>query len=69
VLFNDHVAQIDPDAEPDPPLFGHVWLAIDHPTLDLRGAADGIHDTRELCQEAVARVLHDPAPVLADPSD
>jgi hypothetical protein len=36
------------------------------PRWDLHGAADGIHHTRELCQEAVAGVLDDPAAVLVD---
>ena len=61
-----HVAEIDPDAEPDPPLFGHVWLTVGHPALDLDRAAHGIHHARKLCQEAVAGVLHDPAPVFGD---
>jgi hypothetical protein len=65
-MFRDHVAEIDPDAEPDPTLFGHLGLTVNHPTLDLNGAAHGIHDTRKLGQQAVAGVLHNPAVVLCD---
>ena len=39
---------------------------LGHPALNLHSAAHGIDNTRELCQEAVAGVLHDPAPVLGD---
>src|SRR5262249_39202814 len=66
VLFDDHVAEIDADAEPDAPVLGHLRLALDHPPLDLHGTSDGIHHARELGQEPVAGVLHDPAAVLRD---
>src|SRR5215471_21334469 len=35
---DNYVADVDPDAKPDPPLLGHLRLAIDHPTLDLDSA-------------------------------
>jgi hypothetical protein len=41
VLLNDHVAEADTNAEPDPALFGHVRLSIDHPALDLDRTPDG----------------------------
>ena len=41
-------------------------VAIGHPPLHLRGAPDGVNDAGEFGQEAVAGVLHDPAPVLGD---
>jgi len=66
VLFNDYVAKVDANAEPDPALFSDLGLPVDHPTLDPDGAAHGVHHTRELRQEAVAGVLYDPAPVLRD---
>src|SRR5437660_7616323 len=43
VLLKDDIAEIDPDAELDPPLLGHLGLAVTHPTLDLHSAANGIH--------------------------
>src|SRR5215469_2330088 len=66
LLFNDYIAEIYADAEPDPSPLGQLGLALDHPALDLHRAADGIYDTRKFCQEAVSCVLYDPAPVLAD---
>jgi hypothetical protein len=66
VLLNDHVTEVDADAEPDPLLLRHLGLALSHATLDLNGATRGIHHARELRQEAVAGVLYDPAPVLLD---
>ena len=41
-------------------------FALGHPPLHLNGAPDGVNHARELGQEAVAGVLHDPAPVLSD---
>ena len=66
VLFNDHVAEVDADAEPDPPLLGHVGLAVAHSSLDLRGAPHGIYNARKFHQETVASIFYDPAPVLRD---
>jgi hypothetical protein len=66
VLLYDHVAEVDPDAKPDPSLLRHLRLTVNHSALDLRSAADSIDHARKLCQEAVASVLYDPAPVLAD---
>ena len=62
----DHIADIDPDAKPYPALLGHVWFALGHSTLDLDSTTNRTDDARELGQEAVAGVLYDPAPVLAD---
>ena len=66
MLLNDHVAEVDANAEPDAPFLAHFGLAVGHPALDLHGAADGIHDTRKLREQAVAGVLHSTAPVLRD---
>ena len=66
MLFNDHVAEVDAYAEPDPALFGRVVLTVNHSALDLHSAAHGIHDAREFGEQAVASVLYDPAAVLAD---
>jgi hypothetical protein len=41
-------------------------IALGHTQLDLNRAPHPVHHARELGQEAVARVLHDPAPVLGD---
>ena len=45
---------------------GDVGLALGHAALDLNGAAHSVHNARELRQEAIASVLHNPAPVLVD---
>src|SRR5439155_1541999 len=41
-------------------------VALGHAPLHLRGAPHGINHARELGKEAVARILHDPPPVLGD---
>jgi hypothetical protein len=66
VLLDNHVAEIDADAEPDASLLRHLRLAVEHPTLDLHSAAHGVHHTGEFREEPVAGVLYDPAPVLRD---
>ena len=66
VFFNDYVAEVDADAEPDAPLLGHLGLSVGHPALDLDGTADCINHTGKLRQEAVPGVLYDPAPVVCD---
>ena len=66
VLLSDHVAEIDADPQPDALVVRHFWFAVDHPTLNLHSAANGVYDTRKLRQEAIAGVLHNPAAVLFD---
>jgi hypothetical protein len=66
VFLGDHVAEVDPDAKPDPPLLGRLGLAVSHPALQLHGAAHRINHALELRQEPVAGVLYDAAPVLSD---
>src|SRR6516162_6059952 len=62
----DYVTKVHPDAKLDAPLLRHVGLAVSHPTLDLRGTADGIDDTRKFREHAVAGVLDDTAVMLGD---
>jgi len=66
VIFSNHVAKIDTDAEPDPPVLRHLRLSIHHRALDLHSAADGVHDTGKFRQQAVARVLYGAAPMVLD---
>ena len=66
MFLNDHVTEINADAEPDAALFVHVRLTVDHSSLELHGASHRIHHARELGQQAVAGVLYDPATVLLD---
>src|SRR5215471_1999866 len=66
MFLSDHVAEIDPDTEPDPALLRHLGLAQSHSPLHLHSTTDGIHHTRKFRQEAVAGVLHDAASMLLD---
>src|SRR6516165_11694733 len=66
VLLNDHVAEINADAEPNAPLVWHLRLAVAHPALDLSRAAYCVDHAREFRQQAVASVLHNTAPMLLD---
>jgi hypothetical protein len=50
VILDDHVAEIDANAKPDPSLIGHLWFAVDHPALDLHSTAHGINHAREFRQ-------------------
>ena len=65
-FLDDDVAEIDADAKPDAMLVGICRLAVDHPALDLDGAAHGIDDASKFRQQAVAGVLDDAASVLPD---
>jgi len=66
LLLNDHIAEVDADAEPNPALLGHLGLAVGHPPLDLDRAAHGVDHARKFRQEPVAGVLYDPPSVLPD---
>ncbi len=62
--FDDHVGEINADAELDPHVLWHLGLAVGHPALHLHSAPHGIDHARELGEEAVGSVLYDPASVL-----
>ena len=64
VLLDDHVAQIDADAELDPSRRRHIGIAPRHPALDLGGARHRVYDAVELHQHAIAGRLDDAAAVL-----
>ena len=66
MLFNDYVAEVDTDPEPDPPVLRHLCLSIHHPPLHLNSTTDGIDHAREFRQHAVARVLDDPTAMVLD---
>ena len=65
-ILDDHIAEIDADAEDDPLMFGRLGIALGHALLHRHGAGDRSHDARELDQQAVASGLDNPAPVLGD---
>src|SRR6516165_7620530 len=54
------------DAKPDAPLVAYLGFAVNHPALDLHGAAHRIHHARKFRQQSVAGIFHDPAPMLTD---
>ena len=66
MLFNDHIAEVDADAEEDALFRRGVGIALGHLALHLDGALDRIHDAHELSEEAVAGGLNDPATMLSD---
>ena len=66
MFLNDHVTEINADAEPDAALFVHVRLTVDHSSLELHGASHRIHHARELGQQAVAGVLYGAPSMLGD---
>ena len=66
MFLDDHVAQVDPDAEPNASLLAHLGFAVDHPALDLHSAAHSGYNTGKFRQQAVAGVLYGTAAVLPD---
>ena len=66
VAVNDHVAQIDADAEFDAPLGRLRGIALGHRLLHAHGAGHRFDDAGEFEQEAVAGGLDDAAFVLGD---
>ena len=65
VVLDDHVAQIDADAELDPSRRRHIGIAQRHPALDFGGARHGVNDAAELDQHAVTGRLDDAPRFLA----
>src|SRR6516162_5727824 len=65
-LIEDHVAQIDADAELDPLLRRHMRVALGHPSPYLDGAAHRIDDAGEFDEQPVAGGLDDAASMVFD---
>ena len=61
VTVNDDVADVDPDAEHDALVLGHVRIAADHAALDYHRATDRIDNTGKFDQRAIACGLDDTA--------
>src|SRR6266851_2163525 len=64
VFLDNHVAQIDADAELHPPRRRDVRVSSRHPPLDLGSAQNRVGDAVELDPHAVAGRLDDAAAVL-----
>ena len=65
-VLEDHVAQIDADAEADALVLRRVRLPLGHALLDQHGALHGVDHAAELAQRAIAHELDDAAVVLGD---
>ena len=63
-VLDDDVADVDPDSERDPPVFGKVRLALGDAVLEGRGAFDCVHHAREFDERTVAHQFDDAAVVL-----
>jgi hypothetical protein len=66
VALLDDVANVDADAELDPPFGRQASVALDHPALDFNCAAHRIDGAAELDNRAVAGALDEPAVVGGD---
>ena len=66
VVLNDHVAEIDADAELHPSRRRDIRVASRHPALNLGRAQHGVGNAMELDEHAVAGGLDDAAVVLGD---
>ena len=66
VVLDDHVAEIDADAQLDAVVRRDTGVALGHRLLHLDRAAHRIDDAGELDQQAVAGGLDDAAMVLGD---
>jgi hypothetical protein len=65
-VLGDDVAEVDADTKSDAPLVRYLQLAVDHPALDLSGAADGVDNTAKFRQQAVTSVFYRAPLVLTD---
>jgi hypothetical protein len=65
-VLDDDVANVYTDAQFDVSALRYRCIALDHASLDLNGAAGGIHGTCELNQDAIAGSLDDAAAIISD---
>jgi hypothetical protein len=66
VAFDDHVAEVDADAEFDAAVVHRRAVAVGHAGLDGDGAAHRLDGARKVDQQAVARTLDDAAAMRGD---
>ena len=64
--LDDHVAEIDPDANVDAPLYRDAIVAFGHPALEDDRTLDCICNAAELRQQSVAHQLEDAPAVLVN---
>ena len=65
IALNDHIAEVDTDAQGDPALGSHIFLPAGYLCLHSRSAGHRADDRPELCDEAVAHQLDDAAAMLS----
>ena len=63
IALDDDVADVDADAVGNALIFWHIGVAQGHGPLHIDGEVNGVYDTAELHQRAVAHELDD-APVM-----
>ena len=66
VTLDNHLSQIDANADFDPILFRNARVALHHAALERYRAFDGIDDAAKFRQQAIAHELEDAAVMLAD---
>jgi hypothetical protein len=66
VVLDDHVTEVDADAERDPLAVRHPVIALGHGALNLDRALDSVDHARELDQRAVAHQLYRAAAARCD---
>ena len=66
VAFDDHVSEIDADAELDAAVVQRGAVAVGHAGLDRDGAAHGLDRAGEIDQQAVAGAFDDASAVRGD---
>ena len=64
IAVDNHVAQIDADAERDPLVLGQSRIAFGDCRLCLHGGADGINNAGKFREHAIAHELNNAAIVL-----
>jgi hypothetical protein len=65
-VLDDDIANIDANAELDPPLPRQVGVAFSHAALHIKRAAHGVHHAAELSQDSVAGILNNASAVFAN---
>ena len=66
VALLDDVADVNPDAELDPPVIRHAGVALDEAVLHLDRAANRVHDAAKLDNASIAGAFHDTAVIGGD---
>ena len=66
ITLDNHLSQIDANADFDPILFRNARVALHHAALECYRAFDGIDDTAKFRQQTIAHELEDAAVMLAD---